>query len=208
MRDQLTRYYPAARRYLLAIFRGDEDAADSALEAFVVRFSQGKFDKAQRGNGSFRAYLKKSLWHLSKDELRRRKEMSALQDDIEDEREEPEQELHQREQWCKGLEEVVFERLKAEDARLELAIRLRRENEKGKREEIVAKMSQQVGEEVTQGQFSQLLTKGRKRARGLFLDAVIDSFGNTPTREQLFEELAELGCLAQMREELQQRGLG
>src|SRR4051812_25584925 len=77
-RDWLVeRYWRPARRYLLAILakcdglHNQTDLADDLADDFVNKLLAGKFHGAERGEGSFRHYIKKSLRNLIRDHLRR-----------------------------------------------------------------------------------------------------------------------------------------
>ncbi|HET6573271.1 MAG TPA: hypothetical protein VFG68_06695 [Fimbriiglobus sp.] len=59
----IDRYHQAAYRYLLAIAR-DPDIAAELFQEFAVKFLRGDFGRADRTRGRFRDYLKASLRHL------------------------------------------------------------------------------------------------------------------------------------------------
>jgi RNA polymerase sigma-70 factor (ECF subfamily) len=59
----IERYHEAAYRYLVAVAR-DPDVAAELFQEFALRFLRGDFGRADRSRGRFRDYLKSSLRHL------------------------------------------------------------------------------------------------------------------------------------------------
>ena len=72
----LARYGGAARRYLLAALR-DEDEADDAYQDFMLRFVRGDFHAADPAKGRFRSFLKTVLYRMIVDRQRARSDWRA-----------------------------------------------------------------------------------------------------------------------------------
>ncbi len=66
----IERYHDAAYRYLVAIAR-DPDVAAELFQEFALRFLRGDFGRADHSRGRFRDYLKTCLRHLVADYRRR-----------------------------------------------------------------------------------------------------------------------------------------
>jgi DNA-directed RNA polymerase specialized sigma24 family protein len=67
----LERYGGAARRYLLAALRNDDEASE-VYQEFALRFVRGDFHRADPAKGRFRSFLKTALHHLIVDLHKRR----------------------------------------------------------------------------------------------------------------------------------------
>ena len=66
------RYGGAVHRYLLASLR-DAEAADDLAQEFALRFFRGDFRNADPGQGGFRDFLKRAVYHLMVDYHRSRR---------------------------------------------------------------------------------------------------------------------------------------
>lgn len=195
----LTRYAGAVRRYLVAVVR-DRDAAADLGQEFALRFLRGDFRNADPGRGRFRDYVKAALLNLVTDHFRRQKARPVLV---------PPEELNRpesaesddgvfRESWRDELLERAWEALagvERETGRpLHTVLRYRAANPKASSEEMAAAMATKLGKPVTPAGVRQTLHRAREAFAGLLLDAVADTL-ETRTRDRLGEELEELGLL-------------
>jgi len=194
----LQRYGPAVRRYLLSAVR-DPHAADELAQEFGLLLISGSFRHASPDRGRFRNYVKSVLFHLVAAHRRRTQatpqtrapdspEMAALAappDDLD-----------------RGFNEECRDHLLAWawDALAEAeptwfrVLRFRADHPEARSPEMARELSRQLDKPVTADWVRQTLHRAREQFADLLLDEVARSL-ETPTPEQVEEELAELNLL-------------
>jgi RNA polymerase sigma factor (sigma-70 family) len=198
----MQRYLGAVYRYLYSAVRDANVAADLSQE-FALRFLQGRFAQAERGQGRFRNYVKTALFHLVNDyrrnQLRGIKAVPLAAEDLvpaPDEQAAAEQAF--RDSWrlellakaWKGLEQVQ----KQTGQPYHEVLRLRVDHPQMKSEQIAEELGARVGRSFTAAHVRQLLRRARDRFGLILLDEVRESLGPEGAGD-LEEELAELNLL-------------
>lgn len=201
----LERYAPAVTRYLSALASSADEAAE-LLQRFAESLLDGKFHHAWAKEGKFRHYLKTGLFHL-KQTLLREKSKQGRQIGSDDPSREPEDthtpELEHEEQWRLSWREMLIERALADLEReqprkkhdLYTVLSCRMDHKEMRSHELAAVLSKNLTKPVTAGWVRKRLFQARRRFAQLLIDEVALSL-EEPTRENIEEELADLGLLA------------
>lgn len=224
----IQRYGTAVYRYLLGALR-DADAADEVFQEFALRLVRGDFHRADPGKGRFRDFLKTSLFRLIVDSQRRRKRSaierpwSALagssgsdengRDRVAVEPSVPPEGVASSEQdqqfldvWRGELLASAWDAL----ARIEqfqgqpyhTVLRLRTEHPELRSADLAERLSSHLGKPLNAG----WVRKKLMQAREIFTDALLEGVARSladPSRENVEEELIELGLLEHCRDALE-----
>ncbi len=210
----LERYQKAVYRYILGAVR-DPDMADDLFQDFALRFVRGDFRRADPARGRFRDFLKRALRNLITDE-RKRRQRHQRQVPLENpeivaavgEPDDPDQPF--LENWRKALLDRAWEALAAveQPAGPPFFAVLRYSYEHPK------VPSAQMAEDLTNRlkpakPFTDAgIRKTLQRARDKFADFLVDEVAQslqTPTPEELEQELGDLGFLVYCRRALERR---
>lgn len=205
----LDRYSKPVYRYLLASVK-DPDSADELYQEFALRFVRGDFRRAHPDQGRFRHYLKRALHHLIVDHFRRRErqpaplpaEESALAD-----AQAPSAEMDHEftASWRAELLARTWEALEQFEARTGkpffTILRCRTEHPELSSEQMVHQLGSKLGPGVNTGWMRKRLHYARDKFTELLLQEVLRTLEVT-TREQLEEELQDLGVLEYCRSAL------
>jgi len=210
----LERYQRPVYRYLLGALRSPE-SADEAFQEFALNFLQGAFRHADQKRGRFRDYLKTSLMHLVSGY---RKKMQSRNLSLGEEVPEPaiavEQDCVAEQEFKMSWRQELLDRTWSALADVErqtgqpfyAVLRFRTENpglpSKPMAEELTTKLNPNAP--FTDTGIRKTLQRAREWFADLLLDEVAHSMAN-PARQQLEEELIELGLLEYCREALQRR---
>jgi RNA polymerase sigma-70 factor (ECF subfamily) len=203
----ILRYAPAIQRYLGALLRDPEAAAEVSQDLFV-RLLQQRFMPEQIQRGRFRDYLKAVVRNSALTWLRReqsRGKGAELPAEIPG-RENDAGTLADRqwrEEWQRCLLDRVWDELDSHErhnpgSRCCSVLRLVAEfGEELDSTELADRLSAQVGETVRPDAFRKALS----RARRLFANCLLREVARTlerPSVEAIEEELADLGLLARV----------
>jgi RNA polymerase sigma factor (sigma-70 family) len=211
----LERYSGAAYRYLLGSLR-DPDTADELFQEFSLRLLRGDFHRADPGRGRFRDIVKTTLFHLIVDHQRARQrhppplalpghEPAVL----------PPTQTEAERAFLERWREELLDRTWLALAQLEqktgqpcnTLLRLRVERPTLSSEEMAEELGRRFGKAYSVPALRQALYRAREKFSDLLLDEVVQSL-ETPTVEDLEEELQDLGLLSHCRAALQRRGCG
>lgn len=199
----IDRYHEAAYRYLAAIAR-DPDVAAELFQEFAVKFLRGDFGRADRTRGRFRDYLKTSLRHLVAAHRRgpatrpgpALEHPSEIADARADEAGEPDEEFLTA--WRKALLDRAWQALEAGQrdggAPYFVALRAHTDRPELTSAQLAEHLTATLGpaEAFTDAGVRKLL----QRAREAFTDLLVEEVaGSVPTRDRdrLERELIDLG---------------
>ncbi|HVK14302.1 MAG TPA: hypothetical protein VM597_36510 [Gemmataceae bacterium] len=197
----IERYHEAAYRYLLAVAR-DPDIAAELFQEFAVKFLRGDFVRADRTLGRFRDYLKTSLRHLVSAHHRASRPVLAIEHPSEiadargDEADESDAEFLIA--WRKALLDRAWQALEAGQraggAPYYAALRMHADQPELTSAQLAEHLTATLGpvEAYTDAGVRKLL----QRARESFTDLLVEEVaGSVPTRDhdRLERELIDLG---------------
>lgn len=208
-KQMIDRYGSAIQRYLLGALR-DPAAADDAYQEFAVRFLHGDYRSADPERGRFRSFLKTILYRLVVEHHRgqKRRRTPQAECDLPDLAEPDSAENDQRFQqsWCDELLKRAWAALQsAEESSgrpLFLVMRVKVDNPDATSAELAANVSEQIGKPVSISNFRVMLHRARDTFAKLLLEEVADTI-DQPTRDDVEEELIELGLLEYCRPALE-----
>jgi RNA polymerase sigma-70 factor (ECF subfamily) len=205
------RYSGAVYRYLLGALH-DPHAADDLAQELSLRLVRGDFRNADPRRGRFRDLVKTALFHLIVDYQRRRKGVPQTlpPDECGPAGPEPDTPASERdfaESWRQQLLAQAWSGLAKYDrrhgSRYYEVLRFRAENREATSAEMARRLGARLGKSVTPEWVRQTLRRAREQFAGLLLEELAQSL-ESPTREALAEELAELRLLTYCREALEQ----
>jgi RNA polymerase sigma-70 factor (ECF subfamily) len=200
-RRLLLHYSPAVYSYLVGAVR-DPDVADDLFQEFALRLMRGAFRRADPRRGRFRDFLKTALGHLVTDNYRRQvrgpRPYHDFPDPATDRSALAEAEEWFSQEWRARLIDRTFAALEAFEQRtgqpLHTLLHFRVEHP----DLPVADMARQLAGRLGQEPSVTWVYKHLHKARQKFADLLVAEVARTldfPGREQLGEELAELGLL-------------
>jgi RNA polymerase sigma-70 factor (ECF subfamily) len=208
----IDRYHEAAYRYLLAVAR-DPDIAAELFQEFAVKFLRGDFGRADRTRGRFRDYLKTSLRHLVSAHHRGRarpgptlEHPSEIADTRADDADEPDEEFLTA--WRKALLDRAWQALEAGQAEggapYHAALRAHTDQPDLTSAQIAEHLTATLRptEPFTDAGVRKLL----QRARETFTDLLVEEVANSvPTRDRdrLEREVIDLGFHSYCRRALE-----
>ncbi len=207
----LHRYRRAVRRYLQGALR-DPHAADELAQEFALRFLRGDLHKADPGRGRFRDYVKGVLSHLVADYYRRQARGRPVPlDGVGPEAVACPPEDTDR-QFLESWRDELMSRTWEELARIQQTtgqlfysvLRCRAAHQDLRSAELAERVAAELGRPVTAAGVRQTLHRAREKFADLLIDEVAHTLGN-PTREELEEELSDLGLLPYCRPVLERR---
>lgn len=198
----LKRYGDAVRRYLRKAVRNAE-AADELYQEFGLRLVQGRFQAADPSRGRFRDYVKTSLYHLIADYWRRQgRRMSNLNTGLSGVAIDPTSGVSSDQAFLEGWRESLLARTwrrlseweQSSGQLFHSVLRLRVQHPQWGSAELAGRVGQRVGRSLSEGATRVMLHRARRKFAELLVEDVADSL-NTPTREQLEDELIALNLL-------------
>jgi hypothetical protein len=199
------RYAPAIRRYFGVLLRNEHDA-DEASQDFFLRIMQGGFSRARQERGRFRDYLARSVRNAALNFLRGRGRPAAArtalpvalaaEDPGPDDRE-----------WLRGWRHCLVQRAWRALAKHQernpgnlchtvLSLVGRHPGEDS--EALAARVGSLTGRPLGAVAFRKQVSRAR-RILALILAAEVARTLDRPTRDQVVEELAELGLWDRVR---------
>jgi RNA polymerase sigma factor (sigma-70 family) len=209
----LERYAGAVHRYLLGALR-EPDAADELLQEFALRFLRGDFRRADPERGRFRNFLKTALFRLVVHYRRRQQKrpLPLLDGAAEPAAAEPEAAASEQDFLRSWRDELLARAWHALERTEEKTgqpcfrvLRFRADNANLSSPEMAARLTALLSRPLTPACVRQILHRARERFADALLDEVMDSL-DTPTQENLEQELIELGLLDYCRPALKRRG--
>jgi len=206
----IQRYSGALYRYALGALR-DPHAADEVFQEFAVRFVRGFFKRADPDRGRFRDLVKRSLHNLIVDYQRKR---GAIREREMVEGTEPAEsavsvsaELDRSflDRWREELLNRAWESLQQAEKETGqpyyTVLRFRADNPESTSMNMAEAISQKLGRPYRADALRQVLHRAREKFAELLMQEVARSLGN-PSREELTQELIELGLLSYCRSAL------
>jgi RNA polymerase sigma-70 factor (ECF subfamily) len=211
----LDRYSGAVHAYLRGVLR-DHDAADDLFQEFACRLLKGDLHGADPERGRFRNYVKGMIFHLVADHHRRRKRGPvALVDGMPEPAIDPPTLAELDRDFIKSWREDLLARSwqalqeteRSDGKPFYTVLRFRAEHPQLPSEEMAKQLSRQLGKKLTAASVRQTLHRARKRFADLVLEDVLHSL-QTPTPEQVEQELSELGLIDYCRPALERKAKG
>ena len=193
MRDLIGRYHDAVERYLRLKLR-DRNLADEVFQEFWTKLLDHKLAGADHSKGRFRDYLRTVLHRLIVDHFRGRKLQSLPPGDLLDS---SVQDVEYDRVWREAIIRRVWSRLETYEAstpknRYASVLHLRVENPDDAIDDLAERLGEHVGSKVSPEAFRKTL----QRARGKFLELLIEELRVTihpATPEDIEAEIYDLG---------------
>jgi hypothetical protein len=199
------RYAPAIRRYFGVLIRNDHDA-DEAAQDFFLRIMRGGFSRARQERGRFRDYLAKSVRNAALNFLRNQRGPRAARVPLPAALSSEGPSAEDRE-WLLGWRRCLLRRAWRALAKHQqrspgnlchtVLSALARHPREGC-EALASRVSQLTGRPLGAAAFRKQVSRAR-RTMALVLVAEVARTLDHPTREQVAEELAELGLWDRVR---------
>jgi RNA polymerase sigma factor (sigma-70 family) len=210
----IRRYQGAVYRYLLGAVR-NPDTADELFQEFALRFLRGVFRHADPERGRFRDYLKTALCHLVADHQKRQRRRPYTLEQPVAERCESElgEEVSERrflESWRDELLARAWDALaagqQAAGQPYYAVLRYRAEHPEATSAEMAGQLTARLRPErpYSEAGVRKMLQRARLRFAELLIDDVSHSLG-CPGREELEQELVDLGLLPYCRSAMKKR---
>jgi RNA polymerase sigma-70 factor (ECF subfamily) len=211
----LARYGKAVQRYLLGALR-DPEAAEELTQEFALRFLRGDFRNADPRRGRFRDFVRGVLIHLITDYYRDQRrqprklsptglemaapcaEMPSLDRLFED---------SWRDELLNRAWKALAELQEQTGQPFHTVLWHRAENPQQRSAVMAEQLSQVLGKPVTAAWVRQRLHRARTRFAQFLLTEVVNTL-DSPTTEELQDELRELGLLEYCRPALDSFGQG
>lgn len=193
MRDLIGRYHDAIERYLRLKLR-DRNLADEVFQEFWTKLLDHKLAGADHSKGRFRDYLRTVLHRLIVDHFRGRKLQPLPPGDLLDP---SAQDVEYDRVWREAVIRRVWSRLETYEAstpknRYASVLHLRVENP----DEAIDDLANRLGEQVAAKVSPEAFRKTLQRARGKFLELLIEELRVTihpATPEDIEAEIYDLG---------------
>jgi RNA polymerase sigma-70 factor (ECF subfamily) len=210
--ELLMRYGGAISRYLLGVLR-DPDAAEELSQEFAYRFLHGDLRGADRDRGRFRDFVKGVLFHLVADHHNKKKKQPG---NMPPDAPEPgmdcslaaEREEAFRISWRDELLSRAWSALEADEKEnghpYYSALRFRADHPDLASAEMAAQLSVALGKALTAAGVRKTLERARDRFADLLLDEIAQALDQAG-RQQIEEELIDLGLLEYCRHALERR---
>jgi RNA polymerase sigma-70 factor (ECF subfamily) len=208
----LQRYGGAIYRYLLGALR-DPDAADDLNQDFAVRFLRGDFHRVSPERGRFRDFVKTAVLNLIIDFQRRKKTRpKSMPDDAPEPADSSDDLAELDRQWTASWRDELMTRCWEALARIErqtgqpfhTVLRFRANHPDLRSAEMAERLGDRLGKPLKPTAVRQTLHRAREKFADLLLDEVVYSL-DSPTFEELEEELVDLGLLEYCRPALERR---
>jgi RNA polymerase sigma-70 factor (ECF subfamily) len=195
----LTRYRPAAFRYLLACVRRS-DVADELCQEFALRFVRGDFRNANPEKGRFRDLLKSALYHLVVD-YQKRCQRSPAQldtekiDPVASQETIADSDRQFLSSWRASLLAKAWQALLNHEQRtgqpVHTVLHCRAANPEARSQQLADILTEQLKEPKTAVWVRKWVSEGRERFAKLLLRHVMDSLRDQ-TIDAVEEELIDL----------------
>jgi RNA polymerase sigma-70 factor (ECF subfamily) len=209
----LERYEGAIRRYLLGALR-NEDTAEELFQEFAYRFVHGDLRGADRERGRFRDFVKGVLFHLIADfHNRQKKRPLALSPDQPEPAVAAPSLMDMDREFLRNWRDdllarswAALEKIEKETGQLYYTVlRFRAQHGDSSSTQIAEQLGQEIGKPLTAAGVRQTLHRAREKYADVLIDEVAHSL-NSPSDEQIEQELDDLGLLEHCRSALKRRG--
>ncbi len=205
----IQRYGGAVYRYMLGAVR-DPDVAMDLSQEFALRFVRGDFRRAAPERGRFRDYVKTALIHLVNDYHRARQ---AWPRQLAADAPEPagpasasvDTERDFLDSWRTEILERTWKALAEAQPTYHAVLLYRVENPDATSPQIAEALSAQLGKPLTADGVRKTLQRAHTKFAELLVDEVACSL-ETPTPEELRQELRELDLLRYCQSAVERRG--
>jgi RNA polymerase sigma-70 factor (ECF subfamily) len=206
----LQRYGGAIYKYLLGALR-DPDAADELNQDFAVRFLRGDFHRVDPQRGRFRDFVKTAVLNLIIDYQRRKKHrLQPMPENAPEPADSNDNMAALDRQFTENWREELLTRCWEGLARIErqtgqpfhTVLRLRAKHPDLRSAEMAEKLGQRLDKPITAAGARQTLHRAREKFADLLIEEVAHSL-DQPTREELEQELVDLGLLEYCRPALE-----
>jgi RNA polymerase sigma-70 factor (ECF subfamily) len=210
--ELMARYAGAVHRYLLAATR-DPDMAAELDQEFALRFLRGDLHRADPARGRFRDFVKRAVRNLMIDHYRRRTRdarpnLADVPEPADDTAGLPDFDEEFTKSWRKEMMSQAWDALEKHQQRtgqpFHTVLRHKVQHADARSQELAEQLSVVLEKEVNAGWVRQNLHRAREQFANYLLDAVRNSM-KSPSRDDLMEELAELGLLEYCRPALERR---
>lgn len=201
-RELLTERYGGAVRAYLQKALGDPNAADDLAQEFALGLVEGRFHKADPQRGRFRDYVKTVLFHLVS---RHRRQVQASPRAVAPDGPElaslaaPDADPLFDREWREHLLNRAWAALAEAQPTYHAVLRFRAENPDLRSAEMAQRLSEQLGQPLTDAAVRQTLHRAREKFAHLLREEVAHSLHECP-KEEVEQELAELELLEYCRE--------
>jgi RNA polymerase sigma-70 factor (ECF subfamily) len=204
----LERYGGAIRRYLRSVMN-DADAAEEIFQEFALELCHGKLRGANPQRGRFRNFVKGTLFHLIASYRRQRRSWPQALPAAEVAQPNPEVADPER-QFVESWRDELLARAWALLGEVEAengppyysVLRFRADHPTLRSGQMAEQLRSRLGRAFTPAGVRQLLHRAREKYAAFLLDEVSNSL-DSPTPDQLEEELVELGLLEYCRPALE-----
>lgn len=201
----LMRYSKAIRAYLNALIRNEADV-DDVLQDFLTHFLARGLPRVDQARGRFRDYLKVAVRNTAMSHLRKKRagQMTEEQWHALEDRIATQAEVAWTDEWKKCLLDRIWRSVETYDAQHQgslVATVLRIHLDHHEREDstqMARRLSDAIGRTVRPDAFRKQLSRARK-VYGELLIAEVRQTLETPSRDRVEEELADLGLLDRLR---------
>ncbi len=209
----LARYGNAVKRYLAGTVR-DSNAADDLFQEFACRLIKGDLHGADPQRGRFRQFVKGVLFHLVADHHRKEKRRPALLGDNTPEPAVDPPSLEEMDRdfvrsWRDDVLARAWARLEETQRRTGklhyTVLRFRGEHPDLSSGAMAEQLGKKLGKTLTAAGVRQTLHRAREEFAELVFDEVVHSL-ESPTVQQIEDELTELGLIDYCRPLLEKRG--
>ncbi|HEV3079329.1 MAG TPA: sigma-70 family RNA polymerase sigma factor [Gemmataceae bacterium] len=208
----LERYGGAIRRYLQSAVR-DPEAVEELFQEFALRLLRGSLGGADPQRGRFRDFVKGVLFHLIADHHKRRQRLPRnLPDKYPEPGIEPPSLADSDRAFLASWRDDLLARSWAALAEAEhrggpplyTVLRFRGDHPDLRSPDMAEQLAAKLGKPMSAVALRQNLHRAREKFANLLLEEVVQSL-DSPTVEQLEQELIDLGLLEYCRAALQQR---
>jgi RNA polymerase sigma-70 factor (ECF subfamily) len=204
----MERYCGAVYRYLLGAVHNPE-VAEELFQEFALRFCRGDFHRADPTRGRFRDYVRTALINLVNDYHHQRKVSprplppdlagpAPSTPDLDD--------AQFVESWSKELMNQAWAELDRGHPALGVVLRFHVENPDVQSPQVAEQLSAQLGKRLTPTNARVMLHRAREKYAELLVEEVRRSL-ESPTQEQLLQELREPQLLTHCRPALERRSM-
>jgi RNA polymerase sigma-70 factor (ECF subfamily) len=203
----LLRYGTAVRRYLTALVHNPDDV-DEVLQDFLARGIERGFVRAEPLRGRFRDYLKTAVRNAALSHLRRRKPIGQDEFVLQQLAAVPEMPIAADQQWEAEWRQCVLARAwqalenqqrRAPGSLCHTVLQLSAEHPEEDSKSLAIRASALAGRPIRPDAFRKQVSRARRVFAELLLAEVASTL-ESPTPEQIEEELIDVGLMEFVRE--------
>ena len=199
------RYAPAIHRYLFALLKNEHDV-EEVTQDFLTKLVGKGFVPEQVNRGRFRDYLRSTVRNAAFAFLRRKPRLAAAQESVLESAADPASHRAEEEwssEWRTCLLERAWQALESHqsenpDNPAFTVLRLKVDHPDASSDDLAAKASKRLGRAVRADAFRKQISRARRLFAGFLVQEVVQTL-EQPTRQDLEDELSEIGLLAEVR---------